>query len=157
MPVPVQIPKATLTLEEAHIVCWKQDEGSPVRKGDVLFEMETDKVIVEVPSPAEGYLLRILMPEGLAKVEQVVGWVGALGEHVDGDPISRASREPEVQAHSTPAQASHQLNEAPASPAARRRARELGLDISTIRGSGPGGRVTEKDVEAAIGNTGANI
>jgi pyruvate dehydrogenase E2 component (dihydrolipoamide acetyltransferase) len=143
MTVPVTIPKATLTLEEAVILGWKKTVGSRVEKGEILFEMETDKVVVEVPAPASGYLLRIDITEGLARIEQPVAWIGALGEVPDAMAGDRP-RAPE----------SHAGNDsgpgAPAaSPAARRRARELGVDLTGLSGAGSGGRVTERDVEAA--------
>lgn len=148
MAVPVTIPRATLSLEEANILAWKKAAGSPVLKDEILFEMETDKVVVEVPAPVTGWLLRIDVAEGLAKVEQPVGWIGAMGEVLD-DPVPAG-----VQPGGTAAPAAIPPRQAPgiersATPAARRRSRELGVNLDGVRGTGPGGRITEKDVEAA--------
>jgi pyruvate dehydrogenase E2 component (dihydrolipoamide acetyltransferase) len=153
MAVPVTIPKATLTLEEAVILGWKKTVGSPVEKGEILFEMETDKVVVEVPSPASGYLLRIEITEGLARIEQPVAWIGALGEVPDATLVPAQTEAPMV-GNRPRAPEAHTGNDsrfgAPAaSPAARRRARELGVDLTGLSGTGSGGRVTERDVEAA--------
>src|SRR5215831_19863635 len=83
MAIAVTIPKATLSLEEASVIAWRKAPGDPVEKGETLFEMETDKVLVEVPAPAAGYLLRIDVAEGLARVDQTVGWIGEPGETVE--------------------------------------------------------------------------
>jgi pyruvate dehydrogenase E2 component (dihydrolipoamide acetyltransferase) len=151
MAVPILIPKATITLEEANILCWRKQEGEHVQKDEALFEMETDKVVVEVPSPADGVLLRIDVRAGQASVEASVGWIGAAGEIL-----------PELGPPSPPFQAAAATLDQPApshpspsgdffasSPAARRRARELGLDLTRIQGTGPGGRITEADVTRA--------
>jgi pyruvate dehydrogenase E2 component (dihydrolipoamide acetyltransferase) len=124
MPTPVIVPKATLSMETGEIVKWLKVEGDAVRKDELLFELETDKAIVEVPSPADGVLLRVLISAGPAKVEQVVGWIGKQGEP--------------VQTNSTRVMAT---------PAARRRASELGVELSAVTGTGPGGRITQEDVE----------
>lgn len=147
------IPKATLTLEEAVILGWKKTVGSRVEKGEILFEMETDKVVVEVPAPVSGYLLRIDIAEGLARIEQPVAWIGALGE-VPAATHPAAHAEVPTTSHRQPAPGSHSaLDSGPgapvASPAARRRARELGIDLTSLSGTGTGGRLTERDVEAA--------
>lgn len=156
MAVPVLIPKATLTLEEATVLGWKKAAGAFVRKGEALLEIETDKVVLEIPSPADGYLLEITVAEGPAKVEQAVGWIGALDDKLDerGTPASSAAKEAAAEGvkgsrAAPPAAGGVEFS---ATPAARRRARELGLDLSKVQGTGPGGRVTEKDVEAATGS-----
>lgn len=128
---------------------WLLGEGETVSTHSVLFELETDKAIIEVPSPADGVLLKILSPFGPAKVEAVVGWIGAPGERLDykatkerldgGDcrqPVAHGGR-PEARIST------------PSTPAARRRAGELGVELSTLTGSGPNGRITQEDVERA--------
>jgi pyruvate/2-oxoglutarate dehydrogenase complex dihydrolipoamide acyltransferase (E2) component len=149
MPTPVLIPKATLTMEEANIVAWRKQRGAPVQKDEILFEMETDKVIVEVPSPASGTLLRIDVPEGVARLDQTIGWIGEPGETIPTQRTTRASSHvvtappPPVSAQVSVSSTAH------ATPAARRRARELGVDLASLQGTGPGGRITESDVEKA--------
>jgi len=147
MAFPITIPKATLSLEEAVILGWKKQPGDCVEKTDILFEMETDKVVVEVPAPAAGCLLRIDLAEGTAKLDQVIGWIGDPGE-IPAVPVepSHPARPAAVLA-SPPVPADNQGAGA-ATPAARRRARELGVQLASVRGTGPHGRITEKDVEA---------
>jgi len=149
MPTPVLIPKATITMEEANIVAWRKQTGDSVSRDEVLFEMETDKVIVEVPAPASGILLRIDVPEGVARLDQAIGWIGHAGEVIPAVEQSRAASPIAGVAPSTPAAPAALSGAAPASPAARRRARELGIDLASVRGTGPGGRITESDVEDA--------
>ncbi len=146
MAVPITIPKATLSLEEAVILGWKKQPGDRVEMTDILFEMETDKVVVEVPAPAAGCLLRIDVAEGTAKLDQVIGWIGDPGEipATPDQPSRPATPAVTPASHAAPAD-----NQGAASPAARRRARELGVHLADIRGTGPRGRITEKDVESA--------
>jgi len=151
MAVAVTIPKATLSLEEASVIAWRKAVGDPVEKGETLFEMETDKVVVEVPAPAAGYLLRIDVAEGMARVEQTVGWIGGPGETVETIGV-RTPAQPATAAAIPQARAGDSHLGA-ATPAARRRARELGVDVSLIQGTGPGGRVTERDVESFAGGS----
>ena len=146
MPTPVSIPKATIAMEEANIVAWRKRPGDGVVKDEILFEMETDKVIVEVPAPASGTLLRIDVAEGIAKLDRPVGWIGKPGEAIPEGP----SKQPAAR----PAPAPFAISDVPsntsaATPAARRRARELGIDLKAVRGTGPGGRITEADVDSA--------
>lgn len=136
MPIPVVVPKASISMEEGVIVKWLLSEGDAVTKETVLFELETDKALVEVPAPADGVLLKIITPQGTVAVETIVGWVGALGETVD-----QPATVPPIEAR--------QRTAAPSTPAARRRAAELGIDIAGVTGSGPNGRITQEDVEQA--------
>jgi pyruvate/2-oxoglutarate dehydrogenase complex dihydrolipoamide acyltransferase (E2) component len=146
MPIPVSIPKATIAMEEANILAWRKQPGEHVVKDEILFEMETDKVVVEVPAPASGTLLRIDVAEGLAKLDRPVGWIGNHGE-----TIPENAEPPRAANHTTFAIPSVAPPTTSASPAARRRARELKLDLSKLRGTGPGGRITEADVDSAGG------
>jgi pyruvate/2-oxoglutarate dehydrogenase complex dihydrolipoamide acyltransferase (E2) component len=146
------LPKATITMTEASVVAWRKQSGEAVTKEEILLEMETDKVIVEVPAPASGFLLRIDVAVGVATLDQPVGWIGAPGESI---PASFQSGPAESKTPTANRMADRELRCATAppvrsaSPAARRRARELGIDLSTVRGTGPGGRITEADVEDA--------
>jgi pyruvate/2-oxoglutarate dehydrogenase complex dihydrolipoamide acyltransferase (E2) component len=149
MPIPVSIPKATITMEEANIVGWRKRPGEAVLKDEVLFEMETDKVIVEVPAPVSGILLRIDVAEGLVKLNRPVAWIGEAGESI---PEVSETEEASL-TESAPMPATAAASGGLASPAARRRARELGIDIALVHGTGPGGRVTEADVEKTRGRS----
>lgn len=150
MAIPILIPQATITLEEANVLGWRKHEGEFVRKDEIVFEMETDKVVVEVPAPADGTLLRIVVREGPAKVNQPVAWIGAVGEAVPETPPAPGaslSAQPAPSDRAGGGTAAAPWDRIGASPAARRRARELGVDLSRVRGTGPGGRITEADVE----------
>ena len=121
-------------MEQGRILRWLKRPGEAVDAGETLFELETDKAVLETPAPASGVLLRVLVEEGDAAVDAVVGWIGEPGEEAPGEdvapePVARPAR-------------------IPATPAARRRAAELQVDLARARGSGPGGRITEDDVEA---------
>lgn len=149
MPTPVTIPKATIAMEEATVLGWRKQEGDEVERDEILFEMETDKVTVEVPAPAAGVLLRIDVREGIALVEQPIAWIGQPGELLPGPvPAARVQAAPAAPPIPPPA-ARPAAGGVSASPAARRRARELGIDLSKVRGTGPGGRITQADVERA--------
>lgn len=149
MPVPVIIPKATISMDEAVIIKWLKSEGDVVAKDDLLFEMETDKAILEVAAPATGVLLRILTPQGSVKVEQVVGWIGQPGEAIETPadaPAATVASEPNL---SAPAPEERRATTAPlATPAARRRARELGIDLTKVAAAGR--VIKEEDVERAL-------
>ena len=144
---PVTIPKATISLEEAIILEWKKETGARVEKDDILFEMETDKVVVEVPAPVAGCLLRIDVAEGPVRVNQAVGWIGEAGEMPQSARPAEVSAQKATETTNVPRPFQSAGNSA--SPAARRRARELEIDLGGVSGTGPGGRITENDVEAA--------
>lgn len=76
MAIPVIIPRATITMDEASVSAWRKQPGERVEAGEILFEMETDKVTVEVPAPASGILLRIDVPNGIARLAQTIAWIG---------------------------------------------------------------------------------
>ncbi|MCI0628758.1 MAG: 2-oxo acid dehydrogenase subunit E2 [Acidobacteria bacterium] len=132
------------------IARWLKAEGQLVAQGDPLFELETDKAVAEVESPVNGTLLRIIIPEGSVRVEQIVAWVGEPGEPMDETSTAPVSGKIEEGTESTSKlPASHpsaRVARLP-TPAARRRARELGIVLTKITGTGPEGRITEGDVE----------
>lgn len=137
-------------MEEGKIVYWLKAEGDVVAEGESLFEMETDKAVIEVPSPAAGVLLRTVVCEGTAKVHDVVAWIGEPGEVLD----KTAAAEPAKTTLQAPAKAPQIPDETVveaqhiiASPAARRRGKELGVNLACVTGTGNGGRITEQDVE----------
>ena len=135
-------------LTEGEVARWLVAEGDVVAEDDPLVEIQTDKTTVEIPSPAAGTVLKILVPDGeVAPVGAVLVVIGEAGEQLlravesppgeEGDgarPISvvGGAGEPRVLA----------------TPLVRRLARELGVDLAAVRGSGPGGRITEADVRA---------
>lgn len=151
----VIMPKLGLTMEEGVINKWLVREGDRVEKGDPLFEVATDKVNMEVESPASGVVLKILYPEGATvPITEVVAYIGEEGEEVP-TPEKKAPTVAEVQEKpqeevSFPSREEAVAEERiKASPLARKLAKEYGIDLATIKGTGPGGRIVKEDVERA--------
>ena len=141
-------------LTEGEIARWLVTEGQHVREDDPLVEVQTDKATVDIPSPYEGTVLRILVGEGeLVPVGTELVLIGEPGEALpvvdDGTPRSAGSRGGEPPAAAPPGEVS--TTRVRATPVVRRMAEELGVDLASVSGSGPGGRVTEEDVRAATG------
>lgn len=161
MATPLPMPKLGLTMEEGAILKWRKDEGEAVEKGEIILDIQTDKVEYEVESPAGGLLLKTLAGEGdVVPCGVDVAVIGEEGEDVSGFGNGAAKAEaaepppePAAPVVEAPA-ASEAARPAPAgrvfaSPAARRVARELGVDFRVLKGSGPGGRIVQADVRAA--------
>jgi pyruvate dehydrogenase E2 component (dihydrolipoamide acetyltransferase) len=137
-------------LTEGEVARWLVAEGQVVAEDDPLVEIQTDKATVEIPSPYAGTVLRILVSEGeVAPVGAGLVVIGEPGEAIDEPP-------PEPPGGSEPRGASSVLASTPgraqATPLVRKIAEELGVDLSTVSATGPGGRVTEDDVRAAAGD-----
>ena len=139
-------------LTEGEIARWLVAEGQQVREDDPLVEIQTDKATVDIPSPYEGTVLRILVPEGeLVAVGTELVVIGEPGEALPG-PEARMPRDAVSQGDGTPAAATARAatgERVQATPLVRRVAEELGVDLASVEGSGPGGRVTEEDVRAS--------
>jgi len=145
----VEIPKLTLTMDEATLVKWLKREGESVEKDEPLFELETDKTVVEVPSPFRGIVKKILIHEGTVSVGASVALIGEAGdlvvataEHEGGEIIETI-----VSPQSTLLPSTEKSTSTRATPAARRRAKELGLNLGDLLKTATGGRITEEDVE----------
>ncbi|MFW5815048.1 MAG: dihydrolipoamide acetyltransferase family protein [Spirochaetota bacterium] len=163
----VVLPKQGNSVESCIIVGWKIDEGSPVSKGDILMEVETDKATMEVESTADGVLLKQLVSEGDdVPVLSPVAIVGEAGEEVDDrvagkkagadETTAAASSSPAPRGESHPAAraragepARKHRGGAKISPRARRLAESEGVEYERLSGSGPGGRIMVRDVQAA--------
>ncbi|MEK7380496.1 MAG: E3 binding domain-containing protein, partial [Gemmatimonadota bacterium] len=148
------------TMEEGRLVEWKKAEGDPVAAGDVLAEVETDKAVMELVARGSGVLLKQSIPAGTTvPVTSTIGWIGEPGEAIPTDgaaPPAKAPARSLAPAASAPPAAAAAASIAPqsagrikASPLARRMAREQGLDLAVVSGSGPEGRIVKRDVEAA--------
>ena len=158
------------TMEEGQVVKWMKAEGDAVAQGDILAEIETDKATMELVARGAGVLGKVLVGEGAtAPVGEVIAIIAAQGEDVaalaadlaggaEGPGAKRGAPAPaESPAPATDADTVRAPGAMPppaptrvrASPVARRLAREAGLDLAELRGSGPGGRVVKRDVEAA--------
>jgi pyruvate dehydrogenase E2 component (dihydrolipoamide acetyltransferase) len=153
----VKLPRLGQGMEAGTVNKWLKSEGETVEKGEPLFEVDTDKVTQEVESDFAGVLLKILLPEGEAPVGQTIAYIGEAGEEVrepeaPAPKVESDSAEPnkirEVPAEPTLAAApSSNGGRIKASPLARRIARERGIDLRALRGTGPEGRIVAEDVE----------
>ena len=158
MAYPVIMPKTGMSMEEGTILRWLKKEGEEVAKGEILLEIETDKTSMEVEAEASGRLLAILRREGeVVPVTQTIAWIGQPGEAwsegADASPAPAAMSAPVAAAPEAAPRPEAALplvpGEVPATPAARRRARELGLALDGMSGSGPFGAVRLRDLAAA--------
>jgi pyruvate dehydrogenase E2 component (dihydrolipoamide acetyltransferase) len=159
MPYEFKFPDIGEGLTEGEIVRWLVKEGDEIKEGQPLVEVETDKALAEIPSPKTGVILKILAKEKeVVKVGQVIVVFGEKGETLAAPPprpksvgvvgeLEEAPEEtPAVKAKPEPARPVLVSEHVLATPAVRSLARELGVDISRVKGSGPEGRVLEKDV-----------
>ena len=162
MATEVILPRLGQGMEAGTIVRWLKAEGDAVEKGEPLFELDTDKVTQEVEAEASGVLLRIAVAEGEVPVGRTVAFIGAEGEPVPDVPQEPAPSspsnkvlqadsvpEPEPQTVVEPAVEGLSNGRIKASPLARRLARERGIELSALRGTGPEGRIVAEDVERA--------
>jgi pyruvate dehydrogenase E2 component (dihydrolipoamide acetyltransferase) len=159
MPVEIVMPKLGLTMTEGLIVEWRKKEGDPVKKGDILFVLETEKVTYEVEAPEDGSLGKILVKEQeTVPVGAIVAYVLKPGESaaaITATPAAAPKAEAASPAPAAAAPAAAPTLAAPAggrvkaTPLARKVAREYGIDLAAVAGTGPGGRVLREDVEKA--------
>jgi pyruvate dehydrogenase E2 component (dihydrolipoamide acetyltransferase) len=175
MPINITMPALSPTMEKGNLAKWLKKEGDKVKAGDIIAEIETDKATMEVEAVDEGTLAKIVVPEGTADVpvNEVIAVLAGEGEDAKaaasgaaGAPAPKAAA-PAAAAAPAPAKAEAPKPAAPAaapaaaaqatngharvfsSPLARRMAKEAGIDISRITGTGPHGRVIARDVEGA--------
>jgi pyruvate dehydrogenase E2 component (dihydrolipoyllysine-residue acetyltransferase) len=156
----IQMPKLSDTMTEGTLVTWKKKKGDQVSAGEVLAEIETDKATMEWESPEDGTLTEIYVKEGgKVNVGDKIAFIGGEGEEAPkgeeeekkAEKKKEKKKEPVAAAGVSPAPKAEKPEEArvKASPVARRVAAELGVDLSSVKGTGPEGRVTETDVRAA--------
>jgi pyruvate dehydrogenase E2 component (dihydrolipoamide acetyltransferase) len=152
----VKLPRLGQGMESGTVRKWLKSEGEQVEKGEPLFEIDTDKVTQEVESDFSGVLLKIALPEGEAPVGQTIAWIGKEGEEIAEAPApaqpqaaEAPAEKPQVSATGTVPDTSSTNGRLKASPLARRLAREKGIDLASLRGTGPEGRIVAKDVEGA--------
>ena len=167
MATEVKLPRLGQGMEAGTIVKWLKAEGEPVEKGEALYELDTDKVTQEVEAEASGVLLRIAVSEGEVEVGRTIAFIGSPDESIDSSGLEEEAEAPEAVAEAP------RRREAPAavagtrptdgarpaldsaagrvkaSPLARRIARERGIDLASLTGTGPEGRVVAEDVERA--------
>ena len=161
----ISMPKLGFDMAEGLLVRWVKQVGETINKGDVLAEIETDKATVEVESSATGVVLQLIVDQGtMVPVNAPIAVIGAAGEKVDA-PAATTDHGPKttvqtppviapVSSGSSPTEASSAVHGQPstlkASPLAKKIARDQKVDLSNIKGTGPGGRIVRKDIEAAL-------
>jgi pyruvate dehydrogenase E2 component (dihydrolipoamide acetyltransferase) len=157
VPTEVRLPRLGQGMESGTIVKWLKAEGEAVEKGEPLYELDTDKVTQEVEAEASGVLLKIAIPEGEVEVGKTIGFIGAEGEAVqEVAETAEAGARPQTFTENKPVAArqgpgpSLSNGRIKASPLARRLARERGIDLASVRGTGPEGRIVAEDVERAV-------
>ena len=180
MPTKIFMEALSPTMEEGRLVKWNKGEGDVVKSGDVLAEVETDKAVMELVARGDGVLRKQLVAEGAtAPVGALVGVIGTAGEDISallaaagtavtatsgGDAAATATSAPVAVAPTAAAAPAAPVAAAPtalvaaspssapgkSSPLARRLARDSGLDLGVVAGSGPGGRIIKRDIEAAM-------
>ncbi|MFN8488283.1 MAG: dihydrolipoamide acetyltransferase family protein [Caldilineaceae bacterium] len=151
----VRMPTFGLTEGEATIIRWLKAVGDTVQADEPLFETENEKATLEVPAPQDGVLLRILVAAGQrAALQALVAWIGAPGEQLStgqqGNGAARTVADEPVAAATQPDLPATPAERLKSSPIARRLAREHGIDLSVVRGSGPNGRIVEADIQAIL-------
>ena len=174
MPINLQMPALSPTMEEGTLAKWLVKEGDNVSSGDLLAEIETDKATMEFEAIDEGVIAKIVVPEGTenVKVGAVIAIIAEEGEDV-GDakatpaPKAKEAAEPAAKAEEPAPAPAPKASPAPApkaasgsgddrlkvSPLARRLADQKGVDLTAVSGSGPGGRIIKADIDAAEGGT----
>src|SRR3954469_4584461 len=152
----VKLPRLGQGMESGTVTKWLKSEGDAVEKGEPLYEIDTDKVTQEVESDFAGVLLKIALREGEAPVGQTIAFIGDAGEEVaasEPEPAPQPEPVSDTNVSDTPADVSPAPSTSngriKASPLARRLARERGIDIATLQGTGPDGRIVAKDAEGA--------
>ena len=162
------------TMEEGQLVRWLKSEGEEVSSGDILAEIETDKATMELVARGDGILRKIFLDAGgVSAVGSVIAVIASADEDISGieegsdgngtqqalpeESSAETTQEPEVATTSEISAGTQGTGSVKASPLARRLATEMGVDLLTIKGSGPGGRVVKRDLEGAktAGSTGA--
>jgi len=139
MLIEVKVPQLSESVAEATLLAWHKKEGEPVKRDENLIDIETDKVVLELPAPADGVLAKIIKTDGgTVKAGEVIATIDTEGKAAVSAVVPAKAPAVTVKTAGTP----------PAMPAARKIAEEKGIDTGSIAGSGRGGRVTKADVIA---------
>ena len=151
------MPSFGMYTAEGTVAAWLKPSGAYVEAGDPVLEIETEKSTLEVLAPVSGFLHQVAGPGAQVEVESLVGYILAAGESA---PLSAsAAAAPDQSEQRTPGNVRTETQterEIIASPIAKRLAMEYGLDITTLKGTGPGGRIVEADVQRAIAQSEEN-
>lgn len=147
MPLEFCLPAVADPEAEGFVVNWFKDEGQPVKQGELLLEVQFEKVTTEIHAPQDGVLIKILTPQGApVKVGQPLCLIAAPNE-VAQTPAEAGPGPAVAQAQAAAQAGSAGVREVRATPAAKRLARELGINLADVPGTGPGGRISEEDVK----------
>jgi len=165
MATTVTMPKLGLTMTEGTVIEWKKKEGEQVEKGEILYVLETEKVTFEVEAPESGILGKIIAKEGdVVPVGGIVAYILQSGEKLSDIPELVVEVEVRVEEAKVPAEAvklSAGKVEIPRglkiSPLARKIAEENNIDVTTLKGTGPGGRIVKEDVLRAVEESKATV
>ncbi len=159
MTTEIIMPQAGQDIKKGRVVKWLKSEGDPVKKGQPICEVETEKVVFEVESPVDGVLLKIIIPDGEeTEILSVIGIVGKPGEKVDLAAYVRGEKDEAIDISRIRKRIGKKEGGAAGKVMASGRARKLaakkGIDLSALRGTGPGGRIVEKDILRAVDKRG---
>src|SRR3977135_907251 len=148
MLIEVKVPQLSESVAEATLLAWHKKVGEAVKRDENLIDIETDKVVLELPAPADGVLAKIIKGDGSrVKADEVIATLDTEGKASAAAP---AAVQAQAKAAPAPAPAAKPApTPAPAMPSARKLAEEKGIDTAAIAGSGRGGRVPKADVLAA--------
>jgi pyruvate dehydrogenase E2 component (dihydrolipoamide acetyltransferase) len=158
----VIMPKLGQTMEEGVIAQWAKKEGDRVEKGDILLEITTDKATLEVESYASGFLRKIIAQEGeTLPVTQVIAYIAdnmeeeipkeVKDKRTEAKKVEEEKEEVKEEVEKPPVRLEEQETKIKISPLARKLAQEKGVDLTKIKGSGPGGRIVKEDILKAEG------
>ncbi len=153
MATDVIMPKVDMDQETGTVAKWVKVDGDEVKQGETILEIETDKVAIEVEAPASGILRGILVHEGeTVPIATTIAYIlqpgEALPDDVGAGPRARPAADEPAAAPKAPVQQTDW--EVPVTPVARKMAQASGVDLASVAGSGPGGKVTKKDVQEAL-------
>ncbi len=164
MAVSIVMPALEMAQETGKIISWLKKEGDLIAKGEPLAEIETDKVVLELEASADGVLAGVTAgPGDVVQVGKTIAWIVAPGEKppvesANAGPAARTMSEPSRTTASPAVSVTRQeAVDVKVSPKARRMAKELGVDLSKVVGTGPGGIISGEDVEAAAKATPAPV
>ncbi len=156
----IHIPRLGITMDQATVVEWSVQDGQVVNKGDTVVIIETDKITHEIEAPESGFVKVIQPPGSVVQAGGIIGFITTTREEYEKAPmpsVAASTQEPAMSASSQPvvepAQRTQTILNIKISGVARKMAEKHGLDLSTIRGTGPEGRITKEDVEQALRQT----
>ncbi|MED1883121.1 2-oxo acid dehydrogenase subunit E2 [Brevibacillus borstelensis] len=175
MAAEVIMPKLGMSMVEGTVIAWKKQVGDPIAKGEGIVDISSEKIEMELEAPADGILIAIAVNDGgVVPYGTVLGYIGESGEQIEHASHAGAESTQDVAAaavaaektepvsaavtaeNTTPAPAGRKGSNLRVSPVAKKMAEEAGLDLESITGTGPQGRITKEDVEKALAKEAAS-